>query len=246
MGAAALAALPRGCAPGRTPQPAEDAAAGRLAARPRTPREPPTPGRHALGLATGRDGWLHVPAGYVQERPAPLLVLFHGAGQDSSEWEGAQPLADQLGLVLVVPESRGTTWDVVRGGFGEDVAFIDAALERAFARCNIDPSRLGLGGFSDGASYALSLGLTNGDVVTHVLAFSPGFMSPGDARGRPRIRVTHGTGDRVLPIDSTSRRLVPRLKAAGYDVEYEEFDGGHAVPREVGVRGLRWFAADAP
>ena len=33
-------------------------------------------------------------------------------------------------------------------------------------------------GFSDGASYALSLGAANGDLFTHIAAFSPGFMRP--------------------------------------------------------------------
>jgi phospholipase/carboxylesterase len=66
-----------------------------------------------------------------------------------------------------------------------------------------------------------------------VLAFSPGFEASPDQRGRPRIFVAHGTGDRVLPIDRTSRRLVPRLEAWGYDVKYEEFDGPHTVPADV-------------
>jgi predicted esterase len=34
---------------------------------------------------------------------------------------------------------------------------------------------LAVSGFSDGASYALSIGPANGDLFTHVMAFSPGF-----------------------------------------------------------------------
>ncbi len=52
----------------------------------------------------------------------------------------------------------------------------------------MDAGRVGIGGFSDGASYALSLGLTNGDLFTHVLAFSPGFMRPASQVGRPKVR----------------------------------------------------------
>jgi hypothetical protein len=40
-------------------------------------------------------------------------------------------------------------------------------------------------GFSDGASYSLSLGIGAGDVFSHVAAFSPGFMTPRDARAHP-------------------------------------------------------------
>ena len=140
-------------------------------------------------------------AGKIQ--PGATLV----EGTAGNTGIGLALVAQQKGykLVLVVPDSRHFTWDVVRGGFGADVAFIDAALSHAFARCQIDPARVGMGGFSDGASYALSLGLTNGDLVTHVLAFSPGFMDPGEPRGRPHIRITHGTRDAILPIDLSRR-----------------------------------------
>ena len=73
----------------------------------------------------------------------------------------------------------------------------------------------------------------SGDLFTHVLAFSPGFMAPTATRDSPRFFVSHGTDDPVLPIDRTSRRLVPMLEAAGYTVDYREFEGGHTVPPEM-------------
>src|SRR3712207_7974813 len=51
-------------------------------------------------------------------------------------------------------------------------------------------------GFSDGASYALSLGIPNGDLFTHLVAFSPGFAAPDGQRGHPRVFVGHGVDDR--------------------------------------------------
>lgn len=65
-----------------------------------------------------------------------------------------------------------------RSDFGPDVQYINKSLEHVFSRYSIDPNRLGIAGFSDGASYALSLGLPNGDLFTHIVAFSPGFMRP--------------------------------------------------------------------
>ena len=131
--------------------------------------------------------------------------------------------------------------DVIVGGFGPDVALVDRALETAFGRYAVDPARLAIGGFSDGASYALSLGLTNGDLFTHVLAFSPGFAAPAAERGRPGVFVSHGTEDGVLPVERCSRRIVPRLRRVGYDVEYAEFEGGHTVLPAVAARALAWF-----
>ena len=106
------------------------------------------------------------------------------------------------------------------GGYGPDVEFIDRALDWAFDRLTLDTRKLAITGFSDGASYALSLGITNGDLFTRVIAFSPGFMAPATRRGKPQAFVSHGTRDRVLPIGSCSRRIVPQLDHAGYRVRY--------------------------
>jgi predicted esterase len=174
--------------------------------------------------------------------PAPFALLMHGAGGDARG--GIDPLlrfADAAGLLLLAPDSRDVTWDVIMRSFGPDIEVMDRALGHVFARYNIDADRLAIGGFSDGASYALSVGLTNGDLFTHVIAFSPGFASPGEVVGQPRIFITHGVGDQVLPIDRTSRRLQPRLRGAGYQVVYEEFPGGHAVPVDRAQRALDWL-----
>jgi phospholipase/carboxylesterase len=98
------------------------------------------------------------------------------------------------------------------GREGPDIAFIDRALAQTFNRYAIDPSKVAIAGFSDGASYALSVGLTNGDLFTHVIAFSPGFMAPGAQVGRARLFISHGKTDNVLPIDHCSRVIVPQLQ----------------------------------
>jgi phospholipase/carboxylesterase len=204
----------------------------RLRSRPASPTEPaPGPGEHGLGIGGERDARLVVPAGHDPSAPAALVVLLHGAGSSGAALlpvaAAARPDPPPL---LLSPDSRGPTWDVIRGGFGPDVGFLDAALAWVFARFAVDPGRTVLGGFSDGASYALSLGLGNGDLFGRLVAFSPGFLAPDSARGRPEIFVSHGTEDRVLPIDRCSRRIVPGLRRAGYEVTYEEFAGGHTVP----------------
>ena len=194
-----------------------------------------------VGLTEGRDGLLHVPVA-ATARPAPLVVLLHGAGSSASA--AVMLLAEFTeahGLILLVPDSRASSWDFLRGGFGPDVEYIDRALGHVFERCAIDPSRIALAGFSDGASYALSLGIANGDLFTHLIAFAPGFAAPETEVGRPRVFVAHGTRDTVLPIDRCSRRLVPVLRAAGYELSYEEFDGGHTAPRELARRAVTWM-----
>jgi phospholipase/carboxylesterase len=221
----------------------EMAKIARLLARPRTPSgPPPKPGLQELHLERRRDGFLYIPEGYAADRPAPLMILFHGAGRRAANALGPiQKLADGAGLILLAIDSRSETWDVLEGGYGPDVAFLDRALDLAFSRCAVDPARIAAEGFSDGASYALSLGVTNGDFFTHVIAFSPGFLAPKDQRGKPKVFLSHGTRDEILAIGSTSRRIVPQLRDAGYDVVYREFDGPHTVPDPIAREAVSWF-----
>ena len=57
--------------------------------------------------------------------------------------------------------------------------------------------------------------------------------------------MTHGTADRILPIDQTSRQIHPQLKQKGYDLTYQEFEGGHTVRPEDAREALAWFALGA-
>lgn len=199
-------------------------------------------GLFPLGLSGGRDGLVYVPAGYRPGEPAPLALMLHGAGGNAQQGISLlQSLADANNLILLAPDSRASTWDVIVSDYGADVSFIEQALEQVFERYTVDPSYIAIGGFSDGASYALSLGLSNGDLFTHIVAFSPGFMVPTRQEGEPRIYISHGTGDRVLPIDRCSRRIVPQLQSAGYDVTYYEFEGPHTVPHEIQREAVAWF-----
>jgi phospholipase/carboxylesterase len=219
---------------------------GRLRARPNKIVAPPTvmPGRRPLGLDSQRDGAFLVPAGLDPARPAPLIVALHGAGGIAMQLLDLMAVqAESHGVIVLAPESRGSTWDMIQGGYGPDVAFIDRALAKIFQLHPIDPSRVALSGFSDGASYGLSLGVINGELFDHIFAFSPGFMAPTSTADTPQIFVSHGIHDEVLPIDPCSRRIVPTLRQAGYDVEYHEFEGGHVVPPDMVERAVVRFLA---
>ena len=221
---------------------------GRLRARPGKATGPAPVGLQPLMLGAARESYLYVPAGYRTERLAPLVLLLHGAGGHARQGLNLlRTLADATGVILLAPASRERTWDLLVGRrYGPDATMIDRALEQTFSRYAIDPGRVAIGGFSDGASYALSLGLTNGDLFTPVLAFSPGFMAPAGRRpagrrGSPRVFVSHGTRDGVLPIERCSRKVVPQLSRADYEVRYREFDGGHTIPPEIALEAVSWF-----
>ncbi len=210
---------------------------GRLDSAPSAelPGTPLPAGVHELDLGRGVEALLAVPPGAAA--PRPLLVFFHGAGGSA---RGSLPvvagLAEDAGALVLATSSAGRTWDLLAGGLGRDVAVLDAALASVGEHAAV--TRTAVGGFSDGASYALSLGLANGDLFEALLAFSPGFVAPPGRAGRPRVWMAHGTADRVLPVERCGRRVARDLAAAGYDVDYDEFDGGHVVTPDLVTAAL--------
>ena len=212
---------------------------GRLTYRP-TSEGTAAPGRqgeYPLQVGAGAAAFVLAPA---SDRPLRLVVLLHGAGGTPQRTLGLlRPYAERHHLLLVAPKSRDRTWDVISEGFGPDVRNIDELLQRLSQQYRVEGHTVA--GFSDGASYALTLGISNGDVFDSVIAFSPGFEAAEASHGRPRFFVSHGVGDQVLPIDMCSRRLVPALQEVGYDVTYEEFDGGHQVPPSIREQALAWL-----
>ena len=222
---------------------------GRITARPK--QGAPSPGPSPLGSATvgrqtylgldrDRDAILQLPKA-DGKGPLPLLLFLHGATQSAEDmfWY-LDSAPDETGIAILAPNSRDTTWDAITDSFGPDVHFVNSALQRVFDTVAIDPNRIAIGGFSDGASYAISLGLINGDLFKRVAAFSPGFVIDGAKEGKPAFYISHGTRDQILPIDACGRRIADDLKSRGYDVTFRQFDGRHEVPKDVMIEGLKW------
>jgi phospholipase/carboxylesterase len=171
-----------------------------------------------------------------------LVVVLHGAGGAPEQAiDLLRPHADEVGLVLVAPKSQGVTWDLILGGFGPDLVAIDSAIDEAAVATDV----VAIGGFSDGASYALSVGLGAGDRFDAIVAFSPGFAAPTTQVGKPRVFLSHGTHDQVLPIERCGRHVAAVLRRAGYDVTYSEFEGGHDVPPQLRHAAATWIPGGA-
>jgi phospholipase/carboxylesterase len=208
-----------------------------------TPAEVPAIGMQWLQLDKQRDALLYVPPSYKAAQPMPLAVMLHGAGGDAHHSMSLlQPLANTAGIILLAPQSRGGTWDIIEDEqFGCDVIFISEAVQQVLNQYAVDRNRMAMGGFSDGASYALCLGLINGELFTHIIALSPGFYYAPEPKGKPKVYVSHGVHDHILPIAHCSRRLVPRLQKAQYDVLYREFEGEHILLDAVRQEAVQWF-----
>lgn len=220
-----------------------------LTATPAAAQDPPAkvpavrgqPGNYELKLDNVRDGRFYVPPAYKDGVAMPLLVWLHGAGGSGNVSMNMAGLADEFKFIVLAPDSREWTWDAILGQYGPDVDFLQRAMQLVLSRYSIDRERIWLGGFSDGASYSLSLGISYGDIFRKVYAGAPGVMQPIEVNGKPPIFISHGLQDQTMPIDETSRKFVPRLKALNYDVTYKEYEGRHQLPPEILREVVEWF-----
>ena len=220
---------------------------GHLTFQFKTPDQPPLPsGTHSLNVLMGLDGErdtiLIVPEGLDTGKPVKLLVMFHGAGGSA---EKVLPFfkehAEKNGFLLMLPQSTYQTWDLTIGGNGPDLERLERALEKVNSHFNLDKNHFGFCGFSDGASYSLSIGLSNGETVSHVIALSGGFMNLYVPRGRPLVFIAHSPEDEQLPMDTSGLYHYHELKKAGYDVEFLEFHGRHVIHPHVVEKAIRFY-----
>jgi len=216
---------------------------GRLSFMPAEPIKGSLPaGRNRLRIAEDRDAIVFVPTGLDTLDKVPLFVMFHGAGGFPEKvLPFIEAHAEREKFLILAPHSTYATWDIVIGGSGPDLERLQQALAEVTLHYRIDNRHIAFAGFSDGASYALSIGITNGDIASHVIAFSGGFMSIFMQEGAPQIFIAHGLRDEQLPIETSGRANANKLKAAGYDVQYVEFDGLHVIQPDVVSMAIQFF-----
>lgn len=182
----------------------------------------------------------------------PLLVLLHGAGRDRLNMiQRFEAEADKRGIVLLAPTSKGVTWDAItiattpttfdsplqlkqghRFSRSRDSDRVEAAIANLAKIIPVDRAHTVLAGFSDGATFALAMGLERSHQFEAVIAWSPGIAieSEGVARGR-RVLVSHGRQDPLLHFEVTCGEIVPLLRSEGANVTFLSFDGVHEVPQ---------------
>ncbi|MGC4080925.1 MAG: PHB depolymerase family esterase [Vicinamibacterales bacterium] len=181
-------------------------------------------GKSRLGIADGeRDGTVYVPQSYKKGVPMPILVMLHGFRSTAEAVRYTFPLAEEFGVIVLAPESRDITWGQSSPGFDTDSRFIGMAFRWVSEVLTIDPDHVAMGGVSDGANYALNMGLAYGDTFNHLMIFSSGILAPFRKQGKTRVFLAHGTRDEQMPIDRTGRRFASELKADGYDLTYREY-----------------------
>src|SRR4029078_5440353 len=108
-----------------------------------------------------------------------------------------------------------------RFGRSRDSDRVEAAIDALSKQLPFARSRTVLAGFSDGATFALAMGMARSRPFSAVIAWSPGIAieTALPARGR-RVFVSHGTRDPTLHFAVTCGEIVPLLKSEGAKVSF--------------------------
>ncbi len=204
---------------------------------------PQAPGTTAVrtvdsgGLA--RTVRVHLPEGYRPDRPTPVVLVFHGRGNDGATTEDFSGLS---GLPAVVAYPDG-----VPGGEGkrswqgapysapgvDDVAFTGDLLDDLEAGLCVDPGRVFATGKSNGGGFTEILACRMSDRIAAIAPVAGAYYRDGEPPCRPGRPVpalfVHGTGDATIPYTGDAGRGLPAIPAKV--AEWVARDGCRARPQ---------------
>ena len=184
------------------------------------------------------------------DRRYPLITVLHGAGrQDEALVKLVRDDAERRQALFLVPRSVAPTWDLIATSERNDVDFLEFAYDLVYRRYPIDPFRQALMGFSDGASYALSLGLSNPERFDALMGWAAGFcaLDPEAAKAlpesrKPRIYLEYGTHDQLFDFQTVAIPMRDKLRQAGCDVTFSVDEGGRHWPSGTFyTEALDWY-----
>jgi polyhydroxybutyrate depolymerase len=161
-----------------------------------------------------RTAVVHTPEETIGAAPMPLVIALHGSdgsGTDLEALTGYDDVADREGFVVAYadgllvqgygPSSRswnsGQCCDPATSAGVDDVAFIEALIDRLVDRYPVDPERVFIVGHSNGAIMAQVLGCRLADRVAGIASVAGALddsQSCNPSRGVPFLEI-HGTYD---------------------------------------------------
>jgi len=204
------------------------------------------------------------------EKHTATVIFLHGLMDSGSGWEGAMKMIKSLGglehvkFILptapIIPVSinfgmKGTAWfDItsLNPGGSEDIAnldknmkFIESLIEDEKKEYGIEPNRIILGGFSQGAALSLYSGFQFKDKIAGIIALSgfvPSLSLPSKIREENKsipFIMYHGTADQLLNF-KFGEMSFNLLKTQGVNGTFHPVQGmGHSATetelKEVGA-----------
>jgi len=193
------------------------------------------------------------PAGPADPAGRPLLVVLHGVGGRGADLRplGFEEPALAAGAVVAYPDAWRGSWNDGRPGLEpedpadvpDDVAFFRSLVAEAGRRAGVDPARVAVAGFSNGALMAARLACDAADAVVAVAPVAGTAGEGFEASCRPARPVAvvqvAGDADTIVPYDGgavadAGGRRRGRVASAGAFVSW--WAAAH------GCRTLDWTA----
>jgi len=196
--------------------------------------------------------------------PDAAVIWLHGLGADGHDFEAIIP---QLGLhnhairfifphapAMAVTVNGGyimPAWydilskeidaEIDHAGINRAASAVQLLIERELMR-GINPKRVIIAGFSQGAVVALHFGLHHPTSIGGIIALSGylPFSPPNASSNAPAIFLGHGINDSIVPFalgDNSQRQL----HAAGYKVTWHSWPMEHSVCAEESMMIGRWI-----
>ncbi len=215
-------------------------------------------GHQVIGLdvqGVTRQSLVHFPSGYNMTQLRPLVIMLHGMGgtaANAMRETGWSAKADAENFIVLYPDAtrpdtaqlpsfrkNPQAWNDGSGRFhaGEqqvgDVAFIGLLIDRMVADHAVDPQRVFVTGFSNGASMAFRIGAELADRVAAIAPVAGASWAETVKPSRPiSLLYLTGAADPLNPLDGG----MPRLAFGG---------GGHGgrAKAPVGTSIAQWAAA---
>jgi polyhydroxybutyrate depolymerase len=188
--------------------------AGALAActgAPAPTGETPTAFRAGINLLVlgDRTATVHVPR--HTSGAVPLVLVLHelsGSGAVAMTY-GFEPLVDSKGFVAVYPDGIDGSWNAgsccgdAASRDTDDVAFLTSVVRMVESRTKVDPKRVYVTGFSNGAMMSYRLGCDT-KLFAAIAPMSGDVMTGCDHPAPASVLEVHGLADTVVPYDEAA------------------------------------------
>lgn len=162
-----------------------------------------------------RTYFLHIPPGFNNQQPVPLVFFFHGYQENGAyarTYTNLDQTANANGFIVVYPDGSGSASSLSWNGSGccgyalennvDEPAFVHAIIADVTTMVNVDVKRIYAAGFSNGALLSYRLACTMSETFAAVAPAGGVLMySPCQPTEPVSLMHVHGLTDTVVPFD---------------------------------------------
>jgi polyhydroxybutyrate depolymerase len=193
---------------------------------------------------------LYKPPQLDRSRPAPLVLVLHGAGGESGKMVQTthfNTVADAHGFIVAYVDGFEKHWNDLRGipewtahsRNVDDVGFFAALIGKLTAEGGVDPRRVYVTGISNGGLMTHRLGCELADKITAVAPVVRTFtraLADGCKPAKPLpVLMFFGTADKLVPFEGGVQKMgskeTPVLSAHETIAKWAALDGCAAAPK---------------